>query len=143
MSGKTITMSHAEIDRLSIIESTVHRHITQLAAAKQLKLSVRQVKRLVSNYQREGPQGLVSKRRGKPSNNRIADTIRQGALSLIRCLYSDFSPIFAHEKLTECHPLSFSVETLRHWMIDDRIWHPKRRKKARTHPERPRRPRLL
>jgi hypothetical protein len=34
--------------RLSIIESTIHRHITQLAAAKQLKLSVRQVKRLVS-----------------------------------------------------------------------------------------------
>jgi hypothetical protein len=50
MSGKTITMSHAEIDRLSIIESTIHRHITQPAAAKQLKLSVRQVKRLVSNY---------------------------------------------------------------------------------------------
>jgi hypothetical protein len=46
MSGKTITMSHAEIDRLSIIEYTLHRHITQPAAAKPLKLSVRQVKRL-------------------------------------------------------------------------------------------------
>ena len=83
MSGKTITMSHAVIDRLSIIESTIHRHITQSAAAKQLKLSVRQVKRLVSNYQLEGPQGLVSKRRGKPSNNRIANSIRQEALALI------------------------------------------------------------
>jgi len=142
MSGKTITMSHAEIDRLSIIESTIHRHINQRAAAKQLKLSVRQVKRLVSNYQREGPQGLVSKRRGKPSNNRIASSVKQEALALVRCLYSDFSPTSAHEKLTECHQLSFSVETLRHWMIDDHIWHSKRRKKARTHPERPRRPRL-
>jgi hypothetical protein len=142
MSGKTITMSHAVIDRLSIIESTIHRHITQSAAAKQLKLSVRQVKRLVSNYQLEGPQGLVSKRRGKPSNNRIANSIRLEALALIRCRYSDFSPTFAHEKLTECHQLSFSVETLRHWMIDDSIWHPKRRKKTKTHPERPRRPRL-
>jgi hypothetical protein len=92
MSGKTITMSHAEIDRLSIIESTIYRHITQLAAAKQLKLSVRQVKRLVSNYQLEGPQGLVSKRRGKPSNNCLANSIRQEALALIRCRYSDFSP---------------------------------------------------
>jgi hypothetical protein len=27
-------------------------------------------------------------------------------------------------------------------MIDDSIWHPKRRKKTKTHPERPRRPRL-
>jgi hypothetical protein len=105
MSGKTITMSHAEIDRLSIIESTIHRHITRSAAAKQLKLSVRQVKRLVSNYQLEGPQGLVSKRRGKPSNNRIANSIRLEALALIRCRYSDFSPTFAHEKLTECHQL--------------------------------------
>jgi len=142
MSGDTITMSHAEIDRLSIIESTIHRYITQVAAAKQLKLSVRQVKRLVSNYHSEGPQGLVSKRRGKPSNNRIAYAIRQEALALIRSRYSDFSPTFAHEKLTECHQLSFSVETLRHWMIDAGIWRPKRRKKATTHPERPRRPRL-
>jgi len=142
MSGNTITMSHAEIDRLSIIESTIHRYITQVAAAKQLKLSVRQVKRLVSNYHLEGPQGLVSKRRGKPSNNRIADAIRQEALALIQSRYSDFSPTFAHEKLTECHQLSFSVETLRHWMIDASIWRPKRRKKATTHPERPRRPRL-
>jgi hypothetical protein len=27
-------------------------------------------------------------------------------------------------------------------MIDDSIWHPKRRKKIKTHPDRPRRPRL-
>ena len=96
MSGKTITMSHAEMDRLSIIESTIHRHITQRAAAKQLKLSVRQVKRLVSNYQREGPQGLVSKRRGKPSNNRIADTNKArgiifNPMSLLR-FFTDLRP---------------------------------------------------
>jgi len=100
------------------------------------------VKRLVSSYHLKGPQGLVSKRRGQPSNNRIADTIKQEALSLIRGRYADFSPTFAHEKLTECHQLSFSVETLRHWMIDASIWRPRCRKKVTTHPERPRRPRL-
>jgi hypothetical protein len=84
----------------------------------------------------------VYKRGGKPSNNCIANSIRQEALALIRYRYSDFSPTFTHEKLTECHQLSFSVETLRHWMIDDSIWHHKRRKKTKTHPEQLRRPQL-
>jgi hypothetical protein len=87
-------------------------------------------------------EAALVKRRCKPSNNLLANSIRQEALALIRCRSSDFSPTFTHEKLTECHQLSFSVETLRRWMIDDSIWHPKRHKKIKTHPERPRRPRL-
>jgi len=113
-----------------------------VAAAQQLKLSVRQVKRLVSNYRLDGPKGLVSKRRGHPSNHRIADAVRQKALALVTRCYSDFSPTFAHEKLTECHHLKFSVETFRHWMIKANIWQPKRRKKMTIHPERPRRSRF-
>ena len=113
-----------------------------MAAAQQLKLSVRQVKRLVSNYRLDGPKGLVSKRRGHPSNHRIADAVRQKALALVTRCYSDFSPTFAHEKLTECHHLKFSVETFRHWMIKANIWQPKRRKKMTIHPERPRRSRF-
>jgi len=132
-------MSHQEIDRLKIVQQIVDRQITQKAAASQLQLTVRQVKRLVKRYKDNGAEGLISKHRGKVANNRIPDKVKNKALELIRATYPDFSPTFAHEKLTELHELSFSVETLRRWMIDAGIWQSKAVKKARIHPSRPRR----
>jgi len=132
-------MSHQEIDRLKIVQQIEARQITQQDAASQLQLTVRQVRRLVRRYKDNGAEGLISKHRGKVANNRIPDKVRNKALELIRATYPDFSPTFAHEKLTELHELSFSVETLRRWMIDAEIWQSKAVKRARIHPSRPRR----
>jgi len=132
-------MSHQEVDRLKTIQQINDSRITQKEAARQLQLTVRQVKRLVRRYKDNGAQGLVSKHRGKVANNRIPDEVKNEALELIRATYSDFSPTLAHEKLTEVHQLSFSVETLRRWMIEADIWQSKAIKKARIHPSRPRR----
>ncbi|MEZ9687662.1 ISNCY family transposase, partial [Vibrio atlanticus] len=55
--------------------------------------------------------------RGRPSNRRYSEHFRIEILKLIREHYSDFSPTFALEKLTERHNLSVSKETLRQWMI--------------------------
>jgi len=38
--------------------------------------------------------------------------------------------------MTELHQRSFSVETLRRWMIDAKIWQSKAIKKARINPSR-------
>jgi len=110
--------------------------VLQKDAACQLKISVRQVKRLLKRFRDNGASGLISKHRGKLANNRIPDSTKNKALELIRSTYPDFSPTFAHEKLTELHDLSFSVETLRHWMIDAELWHSKSIKKARINPNR-------
>lgn len=134
-------MSHREIDRLSVVQSVERRRLTQIQAASQLGLSVRQVKRLVRAYRKQGAVGLVSRHRGKRPNNAIAPAVRERALSLIRATYSDFSPTFAHEKLTEQHALNISVETLRKWMIEAGLWTPRARKSARIHQSRVRRPR--
>jgi transposase len=140
MTKEHITMSQKEVDRLEVIQATVSKQILQSDAAAQLGLSVRQIKRLVKRYRQDGAAGLISGRRGKRPNNCIADRVREEALSLVRRNYADFTPTFAHEKLSEIHRLAFSVETLRQWMIADSIWKPKQRKKARVHQRRPRRP---
>jgi len=132
-------MSHQEIDRLKVIQQVDSRQLTQKGAAVQLHLTVRQVKRLVKRYRDKGALGLISKHRGKVASNRIPETVKNKALELIRKTYADFSPTFAHEKLIELHGLSFSVETLRKWMIEAGIWESKSVKKARIHPSRPRR----
>ena len=57
---------------------------------------------------RHGAAGLLSAKRGKPSNRRLPQELRWCALELIRAHYD-----LAHEKLTEQHGLKLSVETLR------------------------------
>ena len=140
MDRETIAMSHKEIDRVGVIRKVVDGEMKQRAAAKQLDLSVRQIKRLVRAMRQAGPPGLVSKRRGRPGNNSIAASVKVHFIGLVRSRYSDFGPTLAHEKLTELHEFAHSVETLRVWMIADGLWQTKSRKKASIHQRRPRRP---
>jgi transposase len=134
-----ITMSHKEIDRLEVMQLLSKKHVSQRKAATQLKISTRQVRRLIKRYRSEGPQGLVSKHRGHCANNKVSSVIKNKALDLVVQHYPDFGPTFAHEKLIEQHRLSFSVETLRQWMMAAGIWKNKSAKKVLVHQSRPRR----
>jgi transposase len=107
MTKESLTLSHQELNRLSLVESIIAKRITQHQAAIQLRLSTRQVKRLVRAYRLSGAAGLQSKHRGRQPNNAISQSIRQQALALIKQHYDDFSPTFAHQKLTEQHGLVF------------------------------------
>mgnify|MGYP001125166400 CR=1 FL=1 len=60
MTKEPITLSHQELNRLSLVESIIAKRITQSQAAKQLQLSTRQVKRLVRAYRLLGAAGLQS-----------------------------------------------------------------------------------
>jgi hypothetical protein len=139
MTKESLTLSHQELNRLSLVESIIAKRITQHQASIQLRLSTRQVKRLVRAYRLSGAAGLQSKHRGRQPNNAISQSIRQQALALIKQHYDDFSPTFAHQKLTEQHGLVFSVETLRQWMMTESIWQSTARRKAAIHQSRPRR----
>ena len=134
-----ITMSPREINRLKVVEKIKDKKLTQVQGAEQLKLSERQMIRICKKYQREGPEGLVSKRRGKASNNVLLEQYKKEVLGLIKEKYYDFGPTLAHEKITELHNIKISVESVRQLMIKAGIWQEKRRKKARVHQMRTRR----
>ena len=46
-------------------------------------------------------EGLISKRRGKPSNNQLKEEVKKQAIDLINSQYLDLGPTYAHEKLAE------------------------------------------
>ncbi|MDF1536322.1 MAG: helix-turn-helix domain-containing protein, partial [bacterium] len=135
-------MSHKELDRVTVMNALVSGAIKQKVAAAQLGLSIRQIKRLVKRFKREGPSALVSRRRGRPSNRCLPEETRNKAIELIQKRYHDFGPTLAHEKLTEKHEFSLSVETLRQWMINEGIWKPKKRKYPKAFQLRERRSRF-
>ena len=70
-----LTMSKRELTRLEAIQRIQDKRLTQKEAARMLNLSVRQVKRLYRAYKVHGAQGLISARRGKPSNHRLEASV--------------------------------------------------------------------
>jgi transposase len=132
-------MSTKEITQLEAMQRIKDKRLTQKEAASLLGLSVRQIKRLYRAYKAKGAKGLVSKRRGKPSNRRLDAGVAQQALDLIQEKYADFGPTLAHEKLTEVEGLSLSRESVRKIMIVEGVWKPKHAKHPPTHQMRERR----
>ena len=135
-------MSHQELNRAQVLRQLDEGRIRQRQAAEQLQLSVRQIKRLLKVYRREGARGLISKKRGRPSNHQLDAATKQGALELIQTRYVDFGPTLAHEKLTQVHHLNLGRETVRRLMIGTGSWHSRRAPKPVVHPLRERRARL-
>lgn len=136
---KLLTMSKRELTRYEVMQRLQDKRLTQKEAARLLGISTRQVKRLWRAYRQQGAKGLVSARRGQPSNHRLEAKVAQQALDLIHEKYEDFGPTLAHEKLTEVHNLQLSRESVRRIMMAEGLWKPKCAKQPATHPMRERR----
>jgi len=134
-------MSDKEIKRAQVIDRLMAGGLKQKEAAAHLSISDRQVRRLKQSYAAEGVDGLVSKRRGKPSNRRLDADRVLSAQGIIGSYYADFGPTLATEKLREQHGIKLSVETVRKLMMRDGYWKPRRGGKPSTHPMRTRRAR--
>ena len=140
--GQGGLMSAKEADRYALIVQVVERRMGQSDAAAWLGISVRQVKRLCAAVRAYGTVGVISKRRGVPSNRRIAEREREHFVALVRQHYADFGPSLACEYLRDRHDYTHSAETLRSWMVQDGLWRSKRSKPQRVHSPRQRRSRL-
>ena len=125
----TVTMSAKELRRVHVIRQVREKRITQREAGTLLRLTDRQIRRLLQRVQEEGAQGLVHRGRGKPSNRRIAEPVKAKMLRLYETRYGDFGPTLAAEKLAERHGLSVSDETLRGWLQAKGVTHFRRRKR--------------
>jgi transposase len=134
-----VTMSKAELGRLEVMERLQEKRIRQKAAAEVLGVGIRQIKRLLRAYRREGAAGLVSKQRGKPSHHQIDQGTEQAALDLLKGRYADFGPTLAHEKLVEREGLKLSLGSVRKIMIAEGIWKAKKVRQEQEHPLRERR----
>jgi transposase len=133
-------MSSKEIGRLEVMQRLSEKSLSQKEAAKMIGVSVRQVKRLYKAYREQGAAGLVSRRRGRVSNNRLKETTRKKALDLLGSKYRGFGPTLACEKLVELEGLKISRESVRKLMIAEGLWEEQRIRKIVTHQMRERRP---
>lgn len=134
-----LTMSDTELTRFEVLRDVDHGRMPIARAAAILELGERQVWRLLKAVRLRGAEGLISKKRGQPSNRKLPDYFRRTILGIVREQYADFGPTLAAEKLRERHGMDISRETLRAWMIGDGLWLDRRQRRARIHQPRNRR----
>lgn len=117
-----VLMSKRELNRLDVLARLDGDKLSVAVAAGLMNITARQTYRLLGRYRDGGASAIADQRRGRPSNNRLSDTVRDHAIALVREFYPDFGPTLAAEKLTERHDLRVSRETLRNWMRRAGIW---------------------
>lgn len=136
----TIEMSNKELARKTEIERVLDKRNTQKEAAKRLGISERQFRRILRRYRQKGDAGLVSRKRGKPSNRKTDGEIREVVRKFV-CdpIMEGFGPTLMTEKLEIKKGIRLSKETVRRLMIESSVWEAKTKKKEEPHYSRPRR----
>jgi hypothetical protein len=132
-------MSTKEVERYELFQRCQRGEISLRQASRFLKLSYRQTKRLWKAFNKEGKDGLISKRRGKTSPRAFSNHLKREILGIIRDEYPDFGPTLISEKLDEKEVRTISKETIRGWMIEARLWIPNQRKCKKIYQRRERR----
>src|SRR3989304_936480 len=126
-----ILMSGEELRRLGVIRRVLEGGMRQAKAAGILGLSERQVRRIVKRVGQEGDRGIIHKSRGRWSNRRLPEGLKERVLGFYREKYPDFGPTFASGKLEDVDGIKLGVQTLRNWLLEAGLW--QKRRKGRRH----------
>src|SRR6202790_2429302 len=127
-------MSSRELERVEVMGRVGSGDLKLSDAAVMLELSYRQGKRLWRRYRQVGSKGLKHGNAGRPSNRGKPMKLRRRVLNLIRKKYSGseeerFGPTLAAEHLAEEDGIVLDHETLRLWMLAERLWSRQRKRK--------------
>ena len=141
MTGGVLSMSGKERDRAFVVRQCVEGCLSQREASECLGVCVRQVRRLVQAWRREGDGGRVSRQRGRPSHRRMSEARRSEIGRLLKERYKGFGPALAAEKLAERDGIWVSAEAVRRLQIGLKLWRPKAGRAVRVFQPRERRSR--
>ena len=136
-------MNQAERDRLVTLRKTEKKLIRQRQAAEELGVTIRQVRRLVAALKKRGDKAVIHGLRGRPSKRKIDEKTRRKAMRILSGEdYRGFGPTLASEELERRHQIVVSRETLRKWMVAEKLWRAGKRRIEQIHVMRPRRSRF-
>jgi hypothetical protein len=135
-------MTQKDRDRLVALQKAKKGLITQREAAAEIGQSERHVRRLLKKLKGKGDAVVVHGLRGRRSNRKIDEKVKQAAIKILSGkVYAGFGPTLAAEYLTEKHGIQAGRETVRGWMVEGKLWRPKRQRIEKIHEWRRRRSR--
>lgn len=128
-------MSEKELRRGELLSRVNRGEMKLREAAERLGVSYRQAKRLSKRYREGGTAALKHGNAGRRSNRAKPEPLRERTLELVRERYGGgdregFGPTLAAEHLAAEHGIEVDHETLRRWMLEERLWRRRRKRKA-------------
>lgn len=133
-------MGQRQRDRLKVLHEVVQGRLKQSEAAEQLKLSTRQVRRLVKKMASLGDRAVLHGLQGRGSNRAMgADIVSQCLNELRKPECRDFGPTYAAEHLHKNLKVKVGRDTVRKWMVRAGMWSVRSRQLTSVHQWRPRR----
>jgi len=128
-------MGQRELKRWHLMKMVEVGKITLREAGEKIGVSYRQAKRIGRAIRERGIKGLVHGNRGRPSNSRLKESLREKVLALSKEVYWDFNDTHFTEKLRECEGIDLNRETVRKVRREAGIT-PKRRRRGPKHRKR-------
>lgn len=120
-------MSAKERDRLLVLDRVKAKQLSVVAAAAELGMSLRQMRRVWKRFAADGAAGLVHRARGRPSNNATPSELADRIIKRHQERYADFGPTLACEKLAE-QGLAIGPDTLVGLLKERGLWQRQRRR---------------
>ncbi len=125
-------MSQRELGRVVVLRLMAQRQWTVPKGAEEMGLTVRQARRLLRRYEKEGARGVIHRCRGEAAANRTSRELCEPILKLSPETYVQFNDTHLHEALAEREGISIGRETLRRLLRQDGR-RPKRGRRPRQH----------
>ena len=127
MRQEVLVMTAREAKRLYVVQQVIGRQLRQRPAAVLLACSARQLRRWVVRVRQAGPPGIVHRLRGRVSNRRHPERLRQRVVRLWQTQYRGFGPTLTQEQLAARDGLRIGRETVRRWLGAAGLWGRQRR----------------
>lgn len=135
-----LTLNKKEQNRVIVLNQVESKKLGIEKAAILLKISQRQVWRLIASYRKEGAAGLAHGNRGRKPANAFPEELKEEILQLATFKYTGFNHTFFTEKLAESEGISLSRSCVRSILLEKGLRSPRTRKSAKHRNRRERYP---
>lgn len=139
MEGK-VTLNRKEQRRVGVLVEVEKELITGRQAAGLMDVSLRQMRRLLAAYRKEGIAALAHGNRGRKPCNSIADNLRQQVVHLASSKYTGFNHQHLTESLAEREDIVLSRSSVRNILLGAGIRSPRKRRPPKHRSRRERYP---
>jgi hypothetical protein len=80
-------MSSRDRDRLKVLHEVRKGHLNQRQAAEQLGMTDGWVRKLLVQLRREGDRGVLHRLRGRPSNRKLSEKMRERVVAAVKVAF--------------------------------------------------------
>ena len=125
---ETVILNGAEQQRVVVRNRVLMGDLTAAEAATALERSVRQVRRMLAAYRKEGAAALAHGNRGRPPTHALAEEVERRVVEVTRTRYAGLNDTHLREVLAEEAGIVLSRSTVRRVRIAAGLERPRRRR---------------